>query len=181
MNQTANGNNRNDHRQFAIRVIGATNDVARVEKDLAGVFGPFWSEGSLTITAHSDGATYRTSHPTSPAALEEVFSAHPGLIFLMSVLTTKNRLHWEFVTAYGYHAESTLARYEPNSNIPFEETQLSSKIFGRYLSPATRPTPAQVMAEFGAKTEKLLEKRKATQKAAAAKALADTQKPNGSP
>ena len=156
MSQTMEHGSKDNRRQFAIRVIGATNDIALAEKDLAGVFGPFWSEGSLTITAHSDGATYRTSHPTAPAALEEVFSAHPGLIFLMSVLTTKNRLHWEFVTAYGYQAESTLSRYEPNNNIPFEKTQLSSKIFGRYLNPATRPTPAQVVAEFVATTEKFL-------------------------
>jgi hypothetical protein len=182
MTHSMSGTNMSDLWQHAIRVIGERADIALAESDLAGVFGQFLGDDSLTITTHSDGATYRASHPTPLEGLEDVFRAHPTLIILSSFETPKNNLIWECVKAYGYIAEQTVGRYELNSNIPLEETQLIWKFFGRYLNPATRPTSAQVMAEFGASTEKLLEKRKARQeKEAAAKALADKHKPSESP
>ncbi len=161
MNQTINGNSRNDRLHFAIRVIGATNDIALAEQDLARAFGSFWR--NLSVTTEHDGVTYDVWHSWDDVGIayqvEDVFHAHQTLIFLMSFWSTDENVRWNVVRAYGFDAEETAGEYDPDSGTRYEETQLFRDIFGRYLDLSTRPTPAQAQAEFGARTEKFRARR----------------------
>lgn len=156
MSQAMEHGNKDDHWYFTIRIIGEENDIAPAAKDLAIAFGPCWNNRS--ITAEPDGVIYDVWQSWEDVGIdhqvENVFHAHQSLIFLMSFWTPSEKVRWNVVRAYGFDAEETAGDYEPDGGTPYEETQLFRDIFGRYLDLSTRPTPAQVQAEFGARTEK---------------------------
>lgn len=156
MSQVMEHGSTDDRWYFSIRIIGDRNDVALAEKDLAGAFGSYWNNHS--IATEPDGVTCHVwsswGNEELADQVEDVFHAYPTLIFLMTFWDSSDDVRWNVARAYGFDAEVTAGEYEPSGGTPYEETQLFRDIFGRYLDLLTRPTPAQVQAEFGAKTER---------------------------